>query len=416
MTTPSTPAGWYQDPDGSGGQRYWDGFAWTEHRSPAVAAPTATEDPADEFAASDQATSVVSLPDQPTAVTPTQSAPPSPLETEESRSAGAHRAPDPEPTPPVVPSFEQPSTPSWEVPPTPSWEVPPTPSWDVPSFEALSTPSDDAPSDDAPSTPTYGTPSYEAPSTPSDDAPSTPSYGTPSYEAPSYESPSYDAPPAVAPAAFAGLSGPPAGPGGPGGGPDNRKLIIGFLSAVGGLLLVLILLLVYAFVIRDDHKSEISVGTSTSTTTTTSTETSETATESETPTDSPAPPAGAGATEGDYTFAIARTDSGDTVTSPINEYIEKTASGEFFVVYLNVGNTGAGPLTFLSTLQQLTDGTTTFAPDDEASFYLGGGVVTVNPGEQVETAVVFDVPVGTVPTGIQIHGEPGGAGVEMPLS
>ena len=26
-----TPAGWYADPDTPGGQRYWDGIAWTEH-------------------------------------------------------------------------------------------------------------------------------------------------------------------------------------------------------------------------------------------------------------------------------------------------------------------------------------------------------------------------------------------------
>jgi hypothetical protein len=31
--TASTPAGWYPDPDGGAGQRYWDGTAWTEHRA-----------------------------------------------------------------------------------------------------------------------------------------------------------------------------------------------------------------------------------------------------------------------------------------------------------------------------------------------------------------------------------------------
>jgi hypothetical protein len=30
---PSTPAGWYPDPEHAGHQRYWDGSAWTEHRS-----------------------------------------------------------------------------------------------------------------------------------------------------------------------------------------------------------------------------------------------------------------------------------------------------------------------------------------------------------------------------------------------
>jgi hypothetical protein len=30
----SVPAGWY--PEGTNGQRYWDGTAWTEHRAPLV--------------------------------------------------------------------------------------------------------------------------------------------------------------------------------------------------------------------------------------------------------------------------------------------------------------------------------------------------------------------------------------------
>jgi hypothetical protein len=340
MTTPSTPAGWYPDPDGSGGQRYWDGFTWTEHRSPAVTAPAASsaamDEPADEFPASEQATSVVSLPDQPTSVVPTQSTPPATPEPAET-GGGAHRAPDPEPTP------------------------------------------------------------------------------------------TYEAPPATAPYGFSGPPAPPQPPfaadgsDGSGGGPDNRKLLIGFLSAVGGLLLVLVLVLVYAFVIRDDPTTQIGAsGTSTSSSTssskTTSSKSSATETPSETATDSPTPTIGGQATEGDFVFSVASTDTGGTVTSPINEYIEKTANGEYFVVHLNVGNNGTRPLTFLSTLQKLNPGSDAFVPDDEASFYLGGGVVTINPGEQVETAVAFDVPVGTIPTSILVHGDPDGSGVELPVS
>jgi len=38
MTSPSTPPGWYPDPSGAPGQRYWDGYSWVE--AAAVPAPT----------------------------------------------------------------------------------------------------------------------------------------------------------------------------------------------------------------------------------------------------------------------------------------------------------------------------------------------------------------------------------------
>jgi hypothetical protein len=46
----TTPAGWYPDPEGSGGQRFWNGDEWTEHRAPDAlpvvdATPTASRGP-----------------------------------------------------------------------------------------------------------------------------------------------------------------------------------------------------------------------------------------------------------------------------------------------------------------------------------------------------------------------------------
>ncbi len=32
--SPTPPSGWYPDPSGAPGQRYWDGTAWTEHFAP----------------------------------------------------------------------------------------------------------------------------------------------------------------------------------------------------------------------------------------------------------------------------------------------------------------------------------------------------------------------------------------------
>jgi hypothetical protein len=258
-----------------------------------------------------------------------------------------------------------------------------TPSYEPPSF----------------ATPPSETPSYEPPSF------EAPSYAAPSFGAPSAEPPSYAAPSFGAPSAFAGSDG-------TGGPPNNRKLLTAYLSGVGVLLLALILAAVYGFVIRDNTPPQVtSSGTSTSATTSSESSTTETSSESPTAT----PGLGDEATDGDFVFSVAGTDSGDTITSPIDESVVKTASGEYFVVYVNVGNNGASPLTWLSVLQTLSDGSQVFPPDVEASAALTGSEITIDPGAQLEVALAFDVPIGTVPTSIQLHGDPGSPGVELPV-
>jgi uncharacterized protein YxjI len=39
MAAPTSPPGWYPDPAGSGGSRWWDGLVWTEHVQQQPAAP-----------------------------------------------------------------------------------------------------------------------------------------------------------------------------------------------------------------------------------------------------------------------------------------------------------------------------------------------------------------------------------------
>jgi Domain of unknown function (DUF4352)/Protein of unknown function (DUF2510) len=139
MTTPNTPAGWYSDPDGSGGQRFWDGTQWTEHRSPAP-------DPTPQ--------------------------PPSPPPASGGKHAASPTEPDPvEPTPVEPETVETAATP-------PVYSVPTLP---PPSFDA---PSQDAPSYDRP---TFDAPSFDAP---------TSSFETASFNTPSFDAPAFDAPPA----------------------------------------------------------------------------------------------------------------------------------------------------------------------------------------------------------------------------
>src|SRR6185312_9265795 len=85
MTTPPTPAGWYPDPDGSGGQRYWDGSTWTEHRAPAAPffEPEPTAEPEADFE-----------PETPAGEQPTVSG--SYPSVASGQRVGAHRRPEPD--------------------------------------------------------------------------------------------------------------------------------------------------------------------------------------------------------------------------------------------------------------------------------------------------------------------------------
>lgn len=288
-------------------------------------------------------------------------------------------------------------------------ELPVFESFETPSFESISSGPAETPATPpaADATPAPEAPeSFDEPGTPTPtDAPTTTAGPHPEFQTPPWESPTtavplftprYDAPP----------PNPPAGT-------DNRRLIIGFLSAVGALLLILILVLVYALVIRDDAVPDVTPSP-TSASAAPSAE-STTSAAPETPTEAVAAPAAGEIVDGPFTISVASTERGDTISSTVNESLEKTAVGEFLVVYLNVGNTSGDVQEFLSNLQVLNTDAGTIAPDDEASLYLGGGVVIVSPGETLETAVVFDVPVGTVASGIIVHGVPGMAGGELPV-
>ena len=199
---------------------------------------------------------------------------------------------------------------------------------------------------------------------------------------------------------------------------DNRKLIITFSAVCAGLLAILLLVLIYAFFIHKDDTIQIGAQdtptTAPSEPATTAPSSAETTTEA-TETESPTASAGAEASDGPLSFTVHGYEVGDSVTSP-DAPVEKTAQGDFVAVHMTVTNTSDAPATFLGTLQTLNAAGTVYNIDDEASFYLGGGLAELNPGDSVDVSVAFDVPPGTVPESIDLHGDPGSAGVQVPLA
>ena len=342
MTTPRTPAGWYPDPDGSGGQRYWDGSAWTEHQSPATPAPaepTAPDEPPD----TEQPTTVVPL--QPTA-----------------ERVGAHRAPEPDPT------REQ----------TPKPEPGPTAVINLGS----------------------AVPSAQTTSVIRTTPPAAPSFAGAPVEPPPFG----EQPPIGQPAAQ----------------DPRRQLIIRFGAVCAALLAVLVVVLIYALFIHRDNTLQVSAGPSSTTKSAAPTTTSGNGpggTGTETATESPTTASGSGpqGTDAGLTIAVTGVETAPSVQSQ-DAPVEQTAQGEYLIVHLTVLNSGDQPGTFVGTFQKLKAGGTTYSIDDVATAYLNGTVAQLNPGDTSDRAIAFDVPPGTAPELLEAHGDPVGAGVDIPLS
>lgn len=425
MTTPPTPAGWYPDPDGSGGQRYWDGSVWTEHRSPApppAPAPTPAPEPTrpqtDETmswptelppwptdmkmpswdeAASEKPTAVVKLPAQ----TPEPEAEqPESGDSTAAESDAAPEAPESETTESETSATETSATDSPEPEaaepdsPEPEADEPgeqPTTVVRLPEQATTVVPRLPAP----PAAPLLPPP---PPGPPPGFQPPPPPPGPPPFEPAPFE-----------PAAFTDTTPAPAG-----------SPLKGYLAAVGALLVILIAVLVWAFVFAKPETSQLgSPGTSATAEPSETTESSAAPETTETTTESDEPPAPAAGEVVDGTMTITQdgVEIGPSVIPNDPSLPEVVATGEFVVVHLTLTNNGEMPATFLADQQVLTADGQTFSPSTDGTFYLNGTVTTtINPGESASISVAFDVPVGSVPESLQVHGDLLSPGAVLVLS
>ncbi|MGB0972922.1 MAG: DUF4352 domain-containing protein [Mycobacterium sp.] len=187
-----------------------------------------------------------------------------------------------------------------------------------------------------------------------------------------------------------------------------------YLTVCGALLAVLVAVAVYAAFFADDGSEKFSLSDDPAATTTLGGGLGESPTGTATPTAMPAPPEIEVATDGALAFSVDSVEFTPTVSSA-DFPIEKTAAGEFAVVHMEVTNTSDEPVTFLGTFQKLMADSTVYSIDDVATFYTGGSLVELDPGDRADIALVFDVPPGTDPETIELHADPLGPGVELPL-
>lgn len=125
--------------------------------------------------------------------------------------------------------------------------------------------------------------------------------------------------------------------------------------------------------------------------------------------------AGGEAVDGPLAFVVTDIEIGTTVSST-EAPVRKDPAGEFVVVRLWVTNISDAPAQFTGSLQRLFAGGTEYTADEEASFYVNGGLVEIPPGAEAHVGVAFDVPAGTVPEFVDLHADAMSPGVQIPLS
>src|SRR4029077_4891704 len=119
--------------------------------------------------------------------------------------------------------------------------------------------------------------------------------------------------------------------------------------------------------------------------------------------------------DGNFSFVITGVERVDADAHQEFPEIQKAAQGEYVIVKMTVTNVGNEPQTFFASFNTLSNGSTAYQSDDEAWIYLGNTLADLNPGDSVDTAVVFDVPRGTDVESIELHDGPFSDGVTVGL-
>ncbi|AII27214.1 hypothetical protein PBI_CHEETOBRO_44 [Mycobacterium phage Cheetobro] len=130
-----------------------------------------------------------------------------------------------------------------------------------------------------------------------------------------------------------------------------------------------------------------------------------------------AAPAGSSVRDGKFEFTVVSVERAKSVTDPTgNPFMTVEAQGEFIVVTLTVKNIGDEARSFSGTNQTLLDRDgREYDANSEADMWMNPGTGDINPGNQIEARVAFDVPPGTQPAELRLHDSPFSGGARLAL-
>jgi hypothetical protein len=129
------------------------------------------------------------------------------------------------------------------------------------------------------------------------------------------------------------------------------------------------------------------------------------------------PGIGQPAADGKFSFVVSGVDC--SLTEIGNQYVGTKAQGQFCVVSVAVTNIGDKAQSFFGDNASLFNAAgQEFSADTEAAIYLEDSsslYEEINPGNTLNSKVVFDVPAGTTPSSIELHDSAFSGGVTVSL-
>lgn len=125
--------------------------------------------------------------------------------------------------------------------------------------------------------------------------------------------------------------------------------------------------------------------------------------------------------DGKFEFVVKSAPQCGQASVGTNQYLTKTAQGQFCSVVLSVKNIGDKPQSLFAENQKLfnaagqeysADSTATMyaAPEGSSTWYS-----EINPGNSVEGTIVFDLPKDATPVKAELHDSVASGGVEVSL-